>query len=92
MQRQEQWVLFDNFRRKMFLKSQFKTQILKSSKRNNSLQLSYQLLFSLQKSFLPRVYSSNKPVNRCSISGRAKGTLRLTQTSRFVFRKLAYVS
>ena len=88
-ERQKEWKLLDNYRRKFFLKYECKKIISKSliSSRYSGLIPKY--IARIRLSFVTTQASTNKHRNRCIISGREHNVLRKVQYSRFVFRDSA---
>ena len=92
MSRHNLWISVDNYKRTVFLKSEFKKLILRSVRSNRKVPYAkrYQAAFYL--SLLPRFSSRSVVRNRCSVSGRFWSLNRRTRYSRFVFRSEAYSS
>jgi ribosomal protein S14 len=80
----------DNLTRKISLKNVVKVLLLKSQKKLIYSTYLYKLLTSLLLSLLPTHFVQSKIVNRCLLTGRVRGILKKTQSSRFIFRKFAY--
>lgn len=88
--RELQWKLNDNLRRKLFLKNELKRQLLKSFIKNKKIPLAYRYLALWHRSKLPRLSSSTQIQNRCVQTGRIWYILKNTQYSRFFFRTESY--
>ena len=82
----------DNYKRKVFLKSESKKILLKSIKKNKNVTYTKRHLSSFYISNLVRFSGQNYSVNRCVVSGRSWSVNRKTSTSRFVFRNKVYTS
>lgn len=90
MSRRKQWVLLDNFKRKLFIKYELKRTLLKSLINNTNVPLVYRYYAFFKKINNPRRSVLSQQKNRCVRSGRAWGTLNFTQYSRFVLRTESY--
>jgi len=79
-------------KRKLFLKSECKTKLLKSIKRskNSSFYNRYKSSYFLTKT--PRIASRTQIRNRCVISGRVHFVTSKTQLTRFTLREKAYAT
>ena len=71
MTRQRQWRLLDNFRRKAFIKTELKRNLLRSITKSQDTPLSHRYVAQFNLVHLPRQASPNKPTNRCVESGRS---------------------
>lgn len=91
MTRKNQWLLIDNFKRKYYLKQEFKNLILKSIIKNSFNYFLYRYFFFFLKIKSKYKYSIIKQNNRCVISGRIKSTIKFTKYSRFIFRLENYL-
>ena len=92
MNRQEQWLLLDNFRRKMYFKKELRLKLLNTLQKNNLLKKSTTLFIKFQKASGQDQNFRTKPNNRCLISGRNHAVLKKTSTSRFFYRVSSYRS
>nr|ASY95705.1 ribosomal protein S14 [Paraurostyla sp.] len=90
MRLEKGWKMLDYFRRKLFLKNEFKKKILKGILNNRYLPFSYRYLAFWNKSKLTRLSSSTKIQNRCVKSGRVWSVKKITRYSRFIFRIESY--
>ena len=90
LNRQFQWRLLDNFRRKSYLKYELRRRLLKSLQKNHNTPLGYRYLASFYLGLTPRRASVTQPRNRCVRSGRSWNVIRRTQYSRFVLRAEGY--
>jgi small subunit ribosomal protein S14 len=90
MIREQQWILLDNYRRKMFLKFELKRLILKSITKNETIPYTARYSALFQKNQLIRFSTIGAQRNRCVITGRVWNVLKKTKYSRFVFRNEAY--
>lgn len=86
MIRENRWKMLDNFRRKLFLKTELKKIILKSIIKNNNLPLSYRYFALYNKSKLLRLSSITQQKNKCVKTGRVWSTVKMANYSRFLFR------
>jgi len=89
MSRQEQLKLLDNLKRKVFIKYEVKKKILSSIIKNKSLQNVYRYYAYFNFVKISRYSLITKQKNRCTKTGRAWSTVKLTNYSRFVFRNKA---
>lgn len=87
MKRYKQWILMDNFRRKIFIKYELKKRILKSIIKNDNLPFTLRYYAYYSQSKLTRFAVSSKHNNRCVRTGRLHGVIQKTQYSRFVIRR-----
>ena len=80
----------DEYKRKLFLKSEYKKNFLKSFKVSQQIPYDqkYKALYYISK--LPRATTKSQIRNRCFMSGRVWHVNSKTKLSRFVFRKYAY--
>lgn len=90
MRLEKGWRILDNFRRKLFLKDEFKKKILIGIINNRHISFSYRYLAFWNKTKLTRLSSSTKIQNRCVKSGRPWSVKRLTRYSRFIFQIESY--
>lgn len=60
----------DHFKRKCFLKSEFKRVLLKSIKNSQTISYSRRYQAAYHLTALPRINSRTASVNRCVITGR----------------------
>jgi small subunit ribosomal protein S14 len=88
--REKQWILLDNFKRKIYLKYEIKNLILKSIINNNYTKLIYKYYSSYNKSKITTTALISKQTNRCFKTGRKWGISKKTRYSRFVFRTESY--
>jgi len=88
--RSEQWILIDNFKRKIYIKYELKKILLKSMIKNNYLPVSRKYLILYRKTKLKRYSSITQQVNRCFKTGRQWSVNKLTRYSRFKFRTESY--
>jgi small subunit ribosomal protein S14 len=79
----------DKKRRRLFSKFEMKRSILKSMSRDSSLPKEIQLKCLEKLAQLPRDCSPVRLRNRCSITARSRGYLRLFRMSRITFREFA---
>lgn len=86
MIRENRWKMVDNFRRKLYLKTELKKIILKSIIKNTHLPLSYRYFALYNKSKLLRLGSVTQQKNKCVVTGRVWSTVRMVNYSRFLFR------
>lgn len=84
--REQQWILIDNFKRKMFVKTEIKKIILKGVVKNSDITNSLRYFTFYKKNKLTRFSSITRQINRCFISGRPWYVLRISRMSRFQFR------
>ncbi len=90
MIREDRWKSLDNFKRKLFIKTELKRKIFKSIIHNKNLPNVYRYIASWQKSKLIRFGSSTQIQNRCVVSGRNWSINKQTNLSRFVFQRESY--
>ena len=88
--REEQWILIDNLKRKIFIKYELKKLICNSIIKNNSVKNTHKYFALYTKNKINRWATLNEQNNRCFKSGRHWYTNKLTRTSRFVFRIESY--
>jgi len=88
-ERQKEWKLLDNYRRRFFLKYEFKKIVSRSLLNNRYALLIPKYVARIRFSFITTKASTNKQRNRCVISGREHNVLSKVQYSRFVFRDRA---
>lgn len=86
MIREYKWKVLDNFRRKLFLKTELKKLILKSIIKNTTLPLTYRYFALYNKSKLLRISSITQQKNKCVKTGRIWYKVKLVKYSRFLFR------
>jgi small subunit ribosomal protein S14 len=79
----------DKKRRQLFVKYEMKRSLLKSMSRDFSLPKDIRLKCFKKLAQLPRDCSLVRVRNRCSITGRSRGHLRLFRMSRITFREFA---
>ena len=84
--------MVDNYKRHVYLKSEFKKLILKSVIHNESCSLHRRYLAGFYLSRLPKITAKTYAHSRCSISGRSTGVNRQTNYSRVVLRQQIYAS
>lgn len=90
MSRSKQWILLDNFKRKLFIKQELKKILLKSLLKNAQLPLIYRYYAFFIKVKATRWTSISQQKNRCVKTGRSWGILKFTKYSRFVLRTETY--
>lgn len=90
MNRRLQWKLMDNYRRKLFLKTEIKKHLLSSLIKNQNIPITYRYLALWNKSKLSPITSLVKHQNRCTATGRIWGINKWTKYSRFYFRTESY--
>jgi len=90
MIREKQWIMLDNFKRKIFLKYELKKTILNSIILNSKIPLSYRYIAYYQKIKLPRKSNKSLHGNRCTLTGRIWTVTKQTRLSRFTFRTQSY--
>ena len=88
--RQHQWKVLDNIRRRNYIKFEIKSQLIRSLKKTSDLQLTQKCLLIYKQSSIPRASSITRVVNRCVNTGRKYSTLRKFKLSRFSFRTNSY--
>ena len=86
MNRENRWKKLDNFKRKLFLKNELKSIILKNIINNEKLPTTCRYFALYNKSKMLRLSSKIQQKDKCVISGRIWSTVKLTKYSRFVFR------
>lgn len=82
--------MLDNLKRKLFLKNEIKRFLLKSLIVNQNLPLIYRYFAYYNKIKLSRMSSIIQQKNKCTQTGRVWTTVKMTNYSRFVFRKESY--
>lgn len=90
MNRQEQWIKLDKFRRHEFLKAELKKKILKSIIKNTETTLIVRYYAFYNYTLLTRSSSITQVKNRCVLSGRKWMIVKKTRYSRFMLRREAY--
>lgn len=90
MNRGRQWIMLDNFRRKLFLKKELKQKLLKSLVKNSSLPVAYRYIAAYNRVKINRWSFIVQQRNRCAVTGRVWSVMRYTKYSRFVFRTESY--
>jgi len=88
--REQQWILIDNFKRKIFIKNELKKIILKSLIKNSFIFDANRYLAHYRKNKISRFKNVIQQHNRCFISGRRWYVLKITRLSRFKFRDHSY--
>jgi len=86
MSRQNQLILIDNLKRKLFIKYEIKRKILISIIYNKNLKNIYRYYSYFNFIKISRISLITKQKNRCVESGRAWSTVKFLNYSRFVFR------
>jgi len=86
MNREFQWKLLDNYRRKLFLKNEIKNIFFKNIIVNSNLPLTYRYYAMFKRIKTIRFHSSTRVQNRCVITGRIWSINKFTKFSRFYFR------
>jgi ribosomal protein S14 len=79
----------DRFKRIIFIKHEFKRNLLKSLKVNQKIPYSIRYKAAFYLSTKPRFSSLNYSSKRCIVSGRVWGVEKVTGLTRFVFREEA---
>lgn len=90
MNRRLQWKLMDNYRRKIFLKTEIKKHLLTGLIKNKNITTVYRYLAYWNKSKLITIGLQTKHNNRCTVTGRIWSVNKLTKFSRFFFRSESY--
>lgn len=90
MSRKNRFIFMDSYKRKFFLKNEYKKKMVSFYESNycNSFLDSYKLL--LIKSQTPFISNRSRIRNRCLISGRSFNITKKLKISRFLFRKGVY--
>lgn len=86
--RQKHDLLKDYYFRKYYLKYEIKKLILKSVIQSNSLPLTNKTVAYLKNSTINRKCSIAKQINKCMLTGRAKGVWNFIGLSRHQIKKL----
>ena len=92
MDRHKLWKSMDNYKRKFFLKNEFKKKILKSFVKSKCISQEKRYRAAFYLSTLPRISSITILRNRCVISGRVWSVNSKTRYSRFILRSESYKS
>ena len=82
-------IVKNNRRQQLVLKYQKQRELLKTIVKNSDLPLSERLEAQAKLSALPRNSSPVRVRNRCALTGRARGYMRMFKLSRIKFRELA---
>lgn len=87
--RRQQWIKMDRYKRIMFVKFEFRRNLLKSIKVNKKIPYSLRYKASYYLVNKPRFSSLSFSGKRCILSGRLRGVNVTTGLTRFVFRSEA---
>jgi len=90
MKRDLRWKLLDNYKRKLFLKSEMRRALLQFIIKNTYVPQSYRYFALYQKSRITRLKSRVQHKNKCVSTGRVWAVNKMTNLSRFVFQREAY--
>lgn len=86
MNRESQWKLMDNLKRKLHLKTELKRQLLKNITKNTKIPNTYRYLALWNYSKISRFSSKTTQQNRCAVTGRIWYVLKTLKYSRFILR------
>lgn len=86
MDRHKVWILFDNLKRKYFLKYEIKRLLLRSIKRSTTLPYIRRYQASYYLSTMTRSSAGTYSSNRCVTSGRVWSVNKKTHYNRFILR------
>jgi len=86
MNREFQWKLLDNYRRKLFLKNEIKNLFFKNIIKNTNLPIAHRYYAMFKRIKTNHFYSSTRVQKRCVITGRIWSINKTTNFSRFYFR------